>query len=444
MAVVGVTYSDDLPTEKPLQEAPAGEGDAFVALLSPGGDRIEAATYLGGRGQDEAHGVAFQADGAIIVGGQTGSANFPIVDAMQGGLRGGRDGFVTRIAPEGSAIDWSTFVGGREADTVTRLAVTPDGAIAIVGDTTSTDFPTRDAFDRSCQGAGGCDDGFVARLAPDGRAVVHSSFLGGGHVDVASDVVAGGDGGLYVTGNTRSTDFPVRGAFQPRKAGGFCTLNRLPCSDAFIAAIGPNGALVFGSYLGGSHDDEGRAVAVGRDGSMYVVGSASSSDFPLVDPVDAERSGEECTDGLDDFPCPDAFVVRIEPAGRLAFSSYLGGSDWDSGAGVGLLAEGRLAISGRAQSDDFPGTDRGPGGRQDAFLSLLAGVAPEPTASATPDVTVTPSATITPTASPTVQAAPTTPIYLPALGGMGVAGQYQSDSARRRGAERPGILKYRP
>jgi len=196
------------------------------------------------------------------------------------------DGFVTKLNARGSALVYSTFLGGMSMDVATAIAVNSQGIAYVAGYTSSTDFPTfptasiPNAFNPIHNGL---SDGFVTKLNAKGSALVYSTFLGGGGFDTGNSIAVDSAGDAYVTGQTGSGDFPVANALHPAFSGQF---------DAFVAELNPSGsALIYSTYLGGSSLDSGNGIAVDANGNAYVTGEADSRDFPLTNPFQATKSG---------------------------------------------------------------------------------------------------------------------------------------------------------
>jgi Bacterial Ig-like domain (group 3)/Beta-propeller repeat len=352
--VTGVTSSIDFPTVNPLQGA-KWLGDAFVTKINPEGSALVYSTYLGGNGGDYGIGIAVDSAGNAYVTGDTYSPDFPTTPgAFQTALAGGRDAFVTKINPTGSALVYSTYlgggiVGGSEGDDVgTGIAVDSSGNAYVTGYTLSADFPTTPgAFQTAC-GTGWCSDAFVTEINPEGSALVYSTYLGGSGGDSGMGIAVDSTGNAYVTGNTYSTDFPTTpGAFQTALAGGYY--------DAFVTKVNPTGsALVYSTYLGGNGDDSGNSIAVDSASNAYVTGYTDSTNFPTKNPLQATYGGNG-----------DAFVAKINAAGSaLVYSTYLGGSgqdDYDHAnqyqvGAIAVDSGGNAYVTGYTGSTNFPTT----------------------------------------------------------------------------------------
>ena len=229
--VTGLTDSSNLPTTaEAFQTTIGGSSDAFITKLDPTGSRVVYSTYLGGSGQEEGLGIAVNTAGNAYVTGRTGSTNFPTTSrAFQTTISGSDDAFVTKIAPTGSALVYSTYLGGSAFDRGFGIAVDAAGNAYVTGETLSSDFPTTpEALQTTFAGV---EDAFVTKLDRTGSRVVYSTYLGGSGYDLGAAVTVDAlpNPNAYVTGLTGSADFPTtQGAFQITFGGGV---------DAFVAKI---------------------------------------------------------------------------------------------------------------------------------------------------------------------------------------------------------------
>ncbi len=336
--VTGYTESTDFPTSVgALQAGLGGVADAYVVKLSPAGSALAYATYLGGSREDNAYGIAVDGAGAAYVTGYTDSTDFPTsAGVLQAANAGGRDVFVAKLDPAGSALAYATYLGGGGSDDAWDIAVDGAGAAYVAGYSGSPNFPTS-ASPLQAAIAGGWDS-FVAKLAPDGSALSYGTYLGGSRNDYALRIVVDGVGAAYVTGETSSTDFPTSaGALQTTNVGGV---------DAFVVNVSPGGsALAYATYLGGSGDDSARGIALDGAGAAYVTGYTYSANFPItVSVLQAALAG-----------AGDAFFANLNPGGTaLIYSTYLGGSDSDGSSGVVVDGVGAAYIAGGTVSTDFP------------------------------------------------------------------------------------------
>jgi hypothetical protein len=225
--VTGLSYSQDFPLVNESRSSPSAQGvpNAFLTSLSPDGRSYRYSTYLGGTGGDVAAAVAVDASGRAYVTGQTSSSDFPTKNAAQPSPAGSFEGFVMRMAADGS-LDYSTYLGGTGLDAALAITADPRGRAIVAGKTESADFPARNAVQRAY--GGGSSDGFVTELSPDGRSLVFSTFFGGDSADTVFGVAADANGGTYFTGNTGSSNLATPDAFQPNPDGG---------GDGFIAKL---------------------------------------------------------------------------------------------------------------------------------------------------------------------------------------------------------------
>ena len=313
-------------------------------------------TYLGGDGKDIARGIAMDTSGNVYLTGETPSADFP---TTPGSFRPAkpspevRNVFVAKLNAAGTALIYSTYIGGRGNDTGNAIAVDSEGNAYLTGETTSSDFPiTLGAFQTTKPGFFAV---FVAKLNSTGSSLVYSTYLGGGSdrsnrgLGIAADSL----GNSYITGATTSPNFPTANAFQPVFRGGLCSESDFgfSCLDAFITKLNPAGtAPVYSTFLGGDGDDEGRAVCVDSSGSAYVTGWTESADFPVTSgALQTAFAGV----GKNNFS-GDAFVAKVDASGALVYSTYLGGNDDDVGAGVAVDSAGNAYVTGATTSTNFP------------------------------------------------------------------------------------------
>ncbi|MBI4469560.1 MAG: SBBP repeat-containing protein [Acidobacteria bacterium] len=227
--VSGTTTSADFPTVNALQPAFGGIRDAFVAKLNATGSAIVYSTYLGGAGSDSGYSIAVDGSGNAYATGVTDSMNYPTANALQLALGGGIDAFVTMLNPEGSALVYSTYLGGSLGDQARVIALDFNRNVYVVGVTSSTNFPTANGFQTAY--GGGVFDVFVTKLNAAGTTILYSTYLGGEGADAAYRIAVDSSGNAYVAGRTGSANFPTVNPFQAAYGGG--TL------DAFIAKIAP-------------------------------------------------------------------------------------------------------------------------------------------------------------------------------------------------------------
>jgi hypothetical protein len=370
-----VGQQDDFPTVGAVQPIFGGghpydgfafPSDAFVAKLSPSGSALVYSTYLGGSGNDAGYGIAVDASGNAYVTGDTRSTNFPTANAVQPLLGGGScfpsvcaDAFVAKLNAAGSALVYSTYLGGNAPDSGRGIAVDASENAYVAGGTGSANFPVANALQPARLGSG---DGFIAKLDAAG-AFVYSTYLGGTGGDSALGVAVDPSGNVTVVGGTGSPDFPTANAFQATLRGP---------SDAFVARLNAAGSgLVYSSYLGGSGVDAPGRIAVDAQGNAYVVGSTYSTDFPVLNPIQAANG-----DGV--YGRPDAFVAKIDATGDLTFSTYFGGPTDDFGYGLAADGAENVYFVGRGYLTPILNPVRPYGGQYDGYVAKIAVGHPPP------------------------------------------------------------------
>jgi len=358
--VTGGTFSTDFPTTLgAFQTTSSGGNDAFVTKLNPTGSALLYSTYLRGAFGES---IAVDAAGNAYVAGIARPTDFPTtLGAFQTASGGGGDAFVTKLNLTGSALVYSTYLGGSDFDVARGIAIDAAGNAYVSGFTASTNFPTTLGAFQTTYG-GGALDAFVAKVDPTGSVLVYSTYLGGSDIDGSVGIAVDAAGNAYVTGGTSSTNFPTTpGAFQT--AGG----------GAFVTKVSPTGTgLAYSTRLGGvSGGDGGQGVAVDAAGNAYVTGGTDSTDFPTTANAfqPAYGGGPE-----------DAFVAKLNPTGSaLIYSTYLGGSGDDIGFGIALdtLPNPNAYVTGSTSSANFattPGAFQAVfgGGPEDAFVAKIA------------------------------------------------------------------------
>ncbi len=372
VCITGFTASSDFPTSSPIQSANAGgTSDAFVTKLSPTGCALIYSTYLGGSSIDQGNAVAVDGAGNAFVTGFTASSSFPTTNAFQPTRGGffGRDAFVTKINAAGSAMVYSTYLGGSGFDQGISIALDSAGEACVTGSTDSSfDFPVI-PVGNPLRPYGGAGDAFVTKFNAAGSALAFSTYLGGSDIELGTGVAVDSVGNVYVTGTTASTDFPTASPLQAASGGGY---------DAFVAKINTNGtSLVYSTYLGGASNENVTilvaglgGIAVDSAGNAHVTGATSSTNFPLASPLQAAYGGG----------ASDSFVATLNASGSaLTFSTYLGGSGDDVGWGIAVDAAGGVYLAGQTTSPNFPTVNPllpSLRGGTDAFVAKLANALP--------------------------------------------------------------------
>jgi beta-propeller repeat-containing protein len=332
----GATACPNFPvTTGALSATAPGPEDAFVAKLSTSGN-LQYSTYLGGTKSDFGFSIAVDAVGAAYVTGQAESPTFPVTTgAFQTVNHGGiSDCFVSKLNAMGSALVYSTLLGGSALDLCSGIAVDASGAAYVTGTTYSTDFPLQAALQGSLLGTA---NGFLTKINPAGTGLVYSTYLGGSGTDNGNAIGVDSSGNAYVAGTTSSIDFPASaGAWQTALYGLY---------NAFALKVSPNGStLVYSTLLGGSGSDTAVSLSVDQAGRAILAGYTNSPDFPVARPLQSTASGSF-----------DAFISVLDPTGAsLIFSSYLGGTGDDRAYAVLAAPGDSLYLAGTSASSNFP------------------------------------------------------------------------------------------
>lgn len=359
--ITGTTSSLDFPTTSSSFQSMASNGtNAFVAKLSADGSRLIYSSYLGGNGDDEAYGIALDGQGNAYVTGITDSTDFPTTNAFQSSKKNGSDAFITKFKPNGAELSYSSYIGGNGADWGLGIAVDSSGNAYVTGVTASADLPVINALQSE---SGGNSDAFVLKIKPslDGsESLQYLTYIGGSATDGGLGIAVDENGAAYVTGVTRSKDFPATKDSLRRKFGGE--------SDAFIFKLNQNGnTLDYATLIGGRGRDVGFGIAVNANREAYIVGSTTSPDLPLTaGPLQATFSGKS-----------DGFISKLNSEGNaVIYSTYFGGNNYDDVFGLALDSTGDAYITGATFSPDFAVTNgvaqiKGKG-MSDAFFVKLS------------------------------------------------------------------------
>ncbi|MBI5308541.1 MAG: SBBP repeat-containing protein [Planctomycetes bacterium] len=276
------------------------------------------------------------------------------------------DVFLTKINPSGTALTYSTYLGGSSTDEGYDIAVDTAGNAYVTGWTESTNFPTQSPI----QGVKGkYYDAFVTKINSSGNALVYSTYFGGNGYDWGYGIAVDTSGNIYLSGETGSTDFSTQNAYDTTcGTDGMCNFDgKYYYADAFVTKINSSGsALVYSTYLGGSNADAGNGgIAIDTSGNAYVTGNTMSTDFPIQSPIQGSFGGSS-----------DAFVTKINSSGSsLVYSTYLGGSNPEECLGIAVDASGDVYVTGETASTDFPihiPIQGSIGSSLDAFVTKIA------------------------------------------------------------------------
>jgi len=364
--VTGWTQSSDFPTAQAYQLLRMGGGDVFVTKLNSSGSRLIYSTYLGGTSNDIAGGITADNRGWAYIVGASASSNFPAINGYSSTNNGSfvfGDVIVARFDAFGQLLS-STFLGGAGNDVGTDIALGKDGSIYVCGYTSSWNFPHPSGFDPdlNVSGSGFATDAFVAKFDPTLRTLEYATYLGGNGDDAAFGIAVDSNDNAYVTGTTRSNDFPTsKNAFDQ-------SLNDTANStDLFLTKVNNRGlALLYSSYFGGKDADSGSHLVVDRNEFAYVVGTTRSNNFPVTsNGIDTTHNGSG-----------DAIFLKVNTeTGALVYSTFLGGSGFEEGRDVAIDDDNTVYLSGLTGSNDFfPITDdafQDVGGAVNFFLTKL-------------------------------------------------------------------------
>jgi hypothetical protein len=259
------------------------------------GPSVVFSTLMGGAAgnYDVISDLAVDAAGNAYVVGTTESSDFPTKNALQPSLKGDRDAFVAKFAPDGTLV-WSTFLGGTEGDSGDAIAVDSAGAVYVAG-SAGPGFPVKNAFQPA---QGSFSDAFVAKIAPDGRSIEFASYLGGNQSERVADLALDTFGGIYVAGTVfgrgaTSVTFPLVNPIQQAYGGGD--------EDAFASFIAPGGtAIMFSTLLDAGVKGD---IGAGTDRVSSILVDSSSGDVFLAGNVEIDENEPE-----------EPFVGRFRPA----------------------------------------------------------------------------------------------------------------------------------
>jgi len=357
--VTGETSSSNFPTTPgAYDETHNGERDVFISALSSDLSELLYSTFLGGSDEDGGWSLALDSEGSVYVTGGTESSNFPTTPGAYDETHNGEDYdvFVSALSSDLSELLYSTFLGGGRDDFGYSLALDSEGSVYVTGGTQSAYFPTTPgAYYETYNGWG---DVFVSALSSDLSELLYSTFLGGSGSDRGISLALDSEGSVYVTGRTRSDNFPTTpGAYDETHNG--------EDYDVFVSALSPDlSELLYSTFLGGSGYDVGRSLALDSEGSVYVTGGTQSAYFPTT-----LGAYDETNNGW-----ADVFVSALSSdLSELLYSTFLGGRSYEYGFSLALDSEGSVYVTGWTRSLYFPTTpgayDETYNGEGDVFIS---------------------------------------------------------------------------
>lgn len=369
--LTGSTSSTDYPVTPGVIESTDKDPSStvFVTKLNSSGSALIYSTYLGGSGSpsggDSGQAIAVDSAGNAYVTGYTYSSNFPTTTGAyqltnKAAANSGSTSFVSKINTTGTALVYSTYLGGTMTDSATSIAIDSAGDAYVAGVTFSSDFPVTTGALQSTNKSAASDDGtaFVTKLNPTATSLLYSTYLGGSNDYVAASIVRvaiDSAGEAFLSGAVGSTDFPVTtGAYQTTNkgiAGGGSNLT--------LSKLNPTATkLIYSTYLGGSgagyRGDVANSLAIDSAGNAYLAGTTYESNYPVTTGA-FQKTNKDFANDL-----PTGFVTKMNPAGTtLVYSTFLGGSggsDGDRAIGLAIDAAGDAFITGSTGSTDFPVT----------------------------------------------------------------------------------------
>ncbi|MHA2096461.1 MAG: SBBP repeat-containing protein [Candidatus Hodarchaeales archaeon] len=356
--ICGETGSVNFPTTSNAYDSVLnGSVDAFLFKLSGINGSLLYSSYIGGTGGEAATAMAFDSLMNLWFIGMTLSDDFPTTPlAPYPVFNGSIDAFLTRFTTNGSSLEYSTFLGGSDADYSYSLAFTPSDEIWMTGQTSSLDFPVSlDANDSSLTGS---NDIFLTRFAANGTNVIYSTYIGGSSSDSPGAITVDQNGDLWMTGQTQSSNFPTTlDAYDTTYGGSY---------DAFLLKFAGNESkYLYSTYFGGGDQDYARSIDVDKFGNIWISGETGSDLFPTTpNAYNSTFSGVR-----------DAFILVLAPNQTLLYSTFIGGSDIEAFTELALDPRGKVWIVGETQSVNFPTTPNAYNGTKgtskDVFLFSL-------------------------------------------------------------------------
>jgi len=358
VTLTGSTNATDFPTVAPIQAANNGGYDAVLVQLNVTGDALLASTYFGGACDDVGNDIDVDAADNVYCVGNTESVDLPLYGTSYDNLLGGsKDGFAAKLSADAQSVVYSTYVGGDAMDAAIAAAVRDDGQLLVTGFSTSTDFPTVNAFDASYGGGASVGDVVVFRINDSGSDLIFSTYLGGSGDDGGLALSADTAGNAFVTGYTQSSNFPTLNAFASGYGG---------ATDGFVFKLDESGGSVhFSTYLGGNQSDIGSAIDVDYLGQVYITGNTASTNFPTLNAIDSTFSN-----------FTDVFVTCLDqPGNALLYSTFLGSGGYEFGYGIAVDTGLNAFVGGYTGTFHFPAVNAiqdTSNGEFDVFLTRIA------------------------------------------------------------------------
>ncbi|NHJ86643.1 MAG: hypothetical protein FK734_14350 [Asgard group archaeon] len=353
--IAGGTESSNFITKNALDDSYNGANDIFLMKLAPNGTLLYS-TFFGGTYNEYLNSMTIDSEGNVYLVGQTGSTDYPLVNAYDDyyGNLNYMEGFLTKIAANGSTIFYSTFFGGSNGAKIMAVAVDEDQAVYIAGDTYSSDIPiTAGAFQTSHTNTA-VFESFITKFTPNGSTIVFSTFVGGSSWEFLNSMTIDSDHYIYACGETESSNYPTVHAYDNSYGGE---------TDCFLFKLAPDGtSMNYSTFFGGGWTDRGFNVIVDDFGQAIMNGYYKSGGFPSVNPYSA----------IDPSQTPD-FMTKFNANGtELVFSTYLPYCDASS---ITLDPQNNIWLTGNTHYEEFPlvnAFDYTLNGEVDGFISEIS------------------------------------------------------------------------
>jgi hypothetical protein len=357
--VAGYTDSANFPLAS-LGSLPTNTWHVFVAKLDSTGSNLIYADYLGGNSDDLAVGLVLDSANEVYVTGATQSSNFPVVNAYQSQQPGPYTGFLTRISADGSALLYSTYLGGNVYDQPSGIAIDGSGEVLVAGYTQSLNFPVANAYQETAQAnqSGNYGTyGFLSKFSADDSSLVYSTYFAGNTnveqgdspYNTINTIATDAGGNAYVAGTTNTYNFPI-------SSGAFLTTNTTPQDDSvgFVSKLNSAGGLDYSTYFYASSGNPVSiaAIAVDNSGSAYITGNANSDGtFPLT-------STTICDPGTYGAACGYAFLSKFNATGSaLTYSTFLGPNNYATPQAIALDTNDDAYVLASSSSSSFAEVD---------------------------------------------------------------------------------------
>lgn len=347
--------------------------DAFVSKLSSNGTSLIYSTYIGGMNSDQGNGIVIDKQNNAYIVGSTAALNFDVTPGAYKTVHSGGiyDVFVTKLNATGSALIYSTLLGGTLDDFGMSIDIDSLNNAYITGYTYSQDYDiTAGAYQiLSINSDVSSNDMFVTKINANGTNLVYSTYIGGSEGDGGLGIKLDSIGNAYIAGQSSSINFPVTsGAIQSNQAG----FGSYP--DCVVVKLNPNGnALLYSTYYGGTSQDIAMDIVLDRNNDILITGYTSSANF--------STTGDAFQPSMANVTSSEVFLLKIDNAGsNVMYSTYLGGTLWDEAHGIAIDTLNNIYVTGMTESPNFPVTTNAyqfylQGTNYDAFVTKL-GICP--------------------------------------------------------------------